>query len=231
MQSVTRTWTYGLGVRIFIGCVVAIMFAFAAFLISIPFLVPGNLTGVAWLLDVCGLAVAGFGCFMLFGLIAFSRTQISLSATGLDATVTTGHTRLLVPRFRTIVLPVAEIRSVERRDEITRMLGLSTQRESLSIVTAAGERIGLFSNTTMAVNKLPLAEIASAIAAAAEVPVTDDGTVLVRGAGLYGDASSSWTETPLDPARAAKAKNTAALTLQILVGAMLLIAVLRACTR
>ena len=75
MQSVTRTWTYGLGVRIFIGCVVAIMFAFAAFLISIPLLVPGNLTGVAWLLDVCGLDVAGFGCLMLFGLIAFSLVR------------------------------------------------------------------------------------------------------------------------------------------------------------
>jgi hypothetical protein len=230
MQPVTRTWKYGLGVRVFLGCVVAIVFSLGAFLIAVPFLIPGNLTGVAWLLDVCGLVVAGFGCFMLFGLIAFSRMRITLGADSLDATVTAGYSRLLVPRFRTVSLPVAEIRSVERRDEITRMLGLSTERESLSVVTTNGERIGLFSNTAMAVNKLPLAEIANAIAAAAGVPVNDVGTVLVKGAGLYGDASTAWTEPPLDPANAAKAKRSAALTMQILVGLVMACAALRACS-
>ena len=61
MQSGTRTWKYGLGMRIVIGVVVVFMFGVAAFLIGIPLLVPGNLTGVAWVLDVCGLVVAGFG--------------------------------------------------------------------------------------------------------------------------------------------------------------------------
>ena len=213
-----------------IGVVVVFMFGVAAFLIGIPLLVPGNLTGVAWVLDVCGLVVAGFGCFMLSGLIAFSRMQISLSPAGLDATLTAGNSRWLVPRFRTISLTVAEIRSVERRDEISRMLGLSTQFQSLSIVTTKGERIGLFSNAATAAAKLPLEEIASAIAAAAGVPVSDGGTVLIKRAGLYGDASSSWTEQPLDPVNAVKAKRTAALTMQILVGVVMLCAVLRACT-
>jgi hypothetical protein len=140
-----------------------------------------------------------------------------------------GHNALLVPRFRTLRLPLGEIRSVERREEISKSLGLSTLRESLSIVTATGERIGLFSNTNGAISALPLDAIAGAIASAAGIAVTDDGTVMAKAQGLYGAASSSWSERPLDAGSAIKARQVAVRTLQILVGLMTLGFVLRAC--
>ena len=91
-------------------------------------------------------------------------------------------------------------------------------------------RFGLFSNADTALIRLPLAQIAGAIAAAAGVAVTDRGTVLTTAKGLYGQASSSWTEPPLDAAATAKARRATAITLQIIMGLVALTFILRACT-
>jgi hypothetical protein len=147
----------------------------------------------------------------------------------LDATIPTGHDRLLVPHFRTIRVPVGAIRSVERRREIVRLLGFSSIEDALSVVTAGGERIGLFSSSEMAAVHLPVDEVAGAIAVAAGIVVTDGGTVLTRSDDLYGAASSSWTETPLDAVAARKARLAALRTFQIMFGLMTLTFVLRAC--
>ena len=103
-------------------------------------------------------------------------------------------------------------------------------RDALSIVTEDGERIGLFSNTLGNLSTLPVDDVANAIAAAAGVTVTDDGTVWARGSGLYGGASSSWTERPIDAASASKARHGAILTVQICTALLLLTFVLRACS-
>jgi hypothetical protein len=95
-------------------------------------------------------------------------------------------------------------------------------RDALSIVTVSGERIGLFSNTLGSASTLPLDDVANAIAAAAGVPVTDDGTVRTRASGLYGAAASSWTERPLDEADANKARRGVKLTLAICTALLLL---------
>jgi hypothetical protein len=183
---------------------------------------------------VTGFIMAGFGLFLTFGLIAVARTRIALETnaggTVLDAMVPGGHNLLLVPRLRAVRLPVAEIQSVERRQEVARSFGLSSLRDALSVVTTNGERIGLFSTADTALIKLPLPAIAGAIAAAAGVAVTDDGTVVTKASGLYGEASSSWTEKPLDAPAANKARRAAAVTLQIVVGLVMLTFVVRACS-
>jgi hypothetical protein len=231
MHSENRTWRYGLAARIVLGAVAVFMFGVAAFLISIPLTFgAGDQTG-DWIIGVTALVTVGFALFVTFGLVAVLRTRISLDGASLDAMLPNGHNLLLVPRFRTIRLPVTEIRSVERREEISKSFGLSTLRESLSVVTTEGERIGLFSNTNGALITLPLGVIADAIASAAGISVTDDGTVMTKAQGLYGAASSTWTERPLDPASAVKARQVAMRTLQILVGLMTLGFVLRACLR
>jgi hypothetical protein len=103
-------------------------------------------------------------------------------------------------------------------------------RDALSIVTTGGERIGLFSNTFGSSDTLPLDDVAEALAAAADVPITDDGTVLGHGSGLYGAASSTWSETSLDAASARRARNSVVLTVQITTGLLLLGVLLRACS-
>jgi hypothetical protein len=229
VQTTTETWRYSLAARIVLGIIPVFAFGMAGFFFSMQFTVAAGdrLTGV--FLDLLSLAVVGFAVFMTFGLIAAVRTRIAIDGTFFDATVIAGHSALLVPHFRTIRLPVAEIGSVERRVEISSILGLTAMRDSLSIVTTGGERIGLFSNTTGALNILPIDEIAAGIASAAGIAITDAGTVTTKSQGLYGAASSSWNETPLDAASAGKAKQVAVRTLQILVGLMTLGFVLRAC--
>lgn len=233
VQSVNRTWRYGLTARVVVGVLVAIIFGLAAFIGSFVF-AAGSDAVAAWILAVTAVVTVAFGLFMTFGLIAYVRTRISLATdaggTFLEGVVVAGHSRLLVPRFRAIQLPAGEIRAVERRSEIVRLLGFSTPEEALSIVTAGGERIGLFSTSEMSSIQLPLDEIAAAIAAAAGIAVIDAGTVVTTTSDdLYGAASSSWTESPLDAAGARKARTAALRTFQIIFGLMALTFILRAC--
>jgi hypothetical protein len=216
-----------------VSVLVAIIFAIAAGVAGLAFASAGSDVTAAWILAVTAVITTAFGLFMTFGLIAFARTRISLGTdaggTFLDGVVVAGHNRWLVPRFRAFRLPAAQIRSVEKRREIVRLFGFSTLEEALSIVTVGGERIGLFSSSEMSAIQLPLDEAAAAIAAAAGIAVTDAGTVVTTSDDLYGAASSSWTEPPLDPAGARKARAAALRTFQIIFGLMALTYILRAC--
>jgi hypothetical protein len=224
-----KTWKYPLSTRILIGFVVAFMLGIAGLLFSIPAIDGSSDHSADWIVDLTGVIMLGFAIFMTFGLVAVVRTRISLDAETLDATLADGHNWLLVPHFREVRLSVEDIGSVERRTEVFRTLGMSSMRDALSVVTKRGERIGLFSNTLGTVSTLPLDEVANAIASAAGVPVTDDGTVATKGSGLYGAAASSWKERPLDPASATKARSRATRTMQIVFGLVFFTFALRAC--
>lgn len=225
-----RTWRFSLATRIVLGFLAAFMFSIAGLLFSLPLMHDNGDRSADWIVILPGIVIVGFGIFATFVLIVAVRTRITLGATTLEATVVAGHNLLLVPQLRKVGLPLSQIRSVERRCEIFRRLGLLTMRDALSIVTEDGERIGLFSNTLGNLSTLPVDDVANAIAAAAGVTVTDDGTVWARGSGLYGGASSSWTERPIDAASASKARHGAILTLQICTALLLLTFVLRACS-
>lgn len=225
-----RTWRFSLATRIVLGFLAAFMFSIAGLLFSLPLMHDNGDHSADWIVILPGLVIVGFGIFATFVLIVAVRTRITLGATTLEATVVAGHNLLLMPQLRKVELPLSQIRSVERRCEIFRRLGLLTMRDALSIVTKDGERIGLFSNTLGNLSTLPIDDVANAIAAAAGVTVTDDGTVWARGSGLYGGASSSWTERPIDAASASKARHGAILTLQICTALLLLTFVLRACS-
>ncbi len=215
--------------RIMLGFAAVFMFAVAALLLSLPLLVGGSDPAANAIIAITAIIMAGFGLFMTFGLIGVVRTRIGIKGPNLEATVPQHHSRLLVPKFRVIALPIAQIRAVETRQEAFRSFGLVNLRQSLSIVTSDGERIGLFSNTLGPTVQLPLDEIAGAIAAGAGVAVTDAGTVWTKAPGLYGEASSSWREQPLDQAGAIKVRRTAIRTMQIVVTLVLLTFALRAC--
>ena len=205
------------------------MYGFAVLLFCLPLITGVNDPFGNVALGVVGCILLGFGLFMTFGYVAMSRTRIAVSVTTLDATVPAGHNALLVPHFRTIALPLADIRSVERRQEAFRSFGLVNMRDSLSIVTNDGERIGIFSNTSGPSSTLPLGEIAAAIAAGAGTTVTDGGTVWTKAQGLYGTASSTWSEARLDDPSAVKARRTASRTMQVVFVLFLLVIILRAC--
>jgi hypothetical protein len=213
-----------------LGFAAIFMFGVAASLFSLPVLLGGHDPSINAIVYVTAIIMAGFGLFMTFALIGVVRTHISISATNLDATVPHGHSRLLVPHFRVIALPLEQIRSVERRQEAFRSFGLISLRDSLSIVTSGGERIGLFSNPSGPAARLPLDDITAAIASGAGIAVTDAGTVWTKAPGLYGEASSSWTEPPLDQTSAIKVRRTAVRTAQIAGTLVLLAIALRACS-
>jgi hypothetical protein len=214
---------------VIIGFVTAFMYGVAILLVSLPFMTGVNDDPTAnAMIGATAVVMLGFGLFMTFGLIAVVKTRISLTAAALDATVPSHHT-LLVPHFRTIALPLGQIRSVERRQEAFRSFGMTNLRESLSVVTTGGERIGIFSNTSGPASQLPLDEIAGAIATAAGTTVTDAGTVWTKAGGLYGEASSSWTEQPLDETTATKVRRAAGRTAQLFLVLLLLVIALRAC--
>jgi hypothetical protein len=230
MHPSPATWSYGRGNQILIGFVAAFMFGVAALLFNLPALVGGAGHDTDWMVECFAIVMTGFGVFVSFGLTAVVRTRISLDANALDATVPAHHNWLLIPSFRSIALPLSEIRSVERRREIVRWFGVTSLRESLSVVTAGGERIGLISNTNGPSIQFPLSEIADAIASAAGTSVTDAGTVRSNAQGLYGEASSNWTEPALDPASASQARRIAIRTAQICGVLVLFTIALRACT-
>lgn len=225
-----RTWRFGTGMRVMLGFAAVFMFAVAALLFSLPLIVGGSDPAANGIIAVTGIIMTGFGLFMTFGLIGVVRTQIGIQGPNLEATVPQHHNLLLVPRFRVIEVPLAHIRAVETRQEAFRSFGLVNLRNSLSIVTSDGERIGLFSNTLGPAAQLPLDEIAGAIASGAGVAVTDAGTVWTKAPGLYGEASSSWREQPLDQAGAIKVRRAAVLTAQIAGTLLLLVLALRACS-
>jgi hypothetical protein len=225
-----KTWAYGVGARVLLACLTLLFLSIGVGFLGLPFWVGGGYNGAYLVVAATGLIMLGFAAFMGFGLIAAVRSHISLDATTLDAVLPGHRTWLLLPTFRSVRLPLAQIRAVERREEIVKMLGLSSLRDALSVVTDTGERIGLFSNANTAAIRFPLDEAAAGIAAAAAVPLTNVGTVLAKGGGVYGEESSTWTERPLDAASASKARRTATLTIQILTGVMMAIFILRACT-
>jgi hypothetical protein len=182
-----------------------------------------------WISAVAGIVVFGFAVFASFAFAAAVAVRITLGNAALDATIVERHNIFLLPRFRHVRLPVSQVRSVERRCEVFRTLGFYSMREALSIVTSGGERIGLCSDTMGSAATIPLDAVAAGIAAAAGIAVTNDGTVRTKGSGLYGAASSSWTETPLDSVRANTARRAAVVTLQVCSAIILLTFALRAC--
>lgn len=229
-MTTARVWRFGTATRVIIGVGAGFMYGFTVLLFCLPLI-----TGVSdpvgnWLVAATGLILLCFAVFMTFGYVAVSRTRIALTGTELDATVPSHHSRLLVPHFRTVALPLSEIHSVERRQEAFRSLGLVNMRDSLSIVTTGGERIGLFSNTRGPSSTLPLGDIAAAIAAGAGTTVTDAGTVWTKSPGLYGEAASNWTEARLDDPSAAKARRMAARTALVFVILFALVIGIRACS-
>ena len=229
MQTKPRTWRYALSSQIMLAILTVFMFAAAALIVATPALVGGPASGFDYTIPIFAGVIACFGVFAFFGLLAVVRTRVSLDATTLSATVPGDHVAFLIPTFRAVRLPIAEIRSVERREEIFKQFWTTNLRDSLSVVTKAGERIGLVSATVGTI-QFPLDEMADAIARAAGVEVTDDGTVRTKAPGLYGEASSSWTETPLDEKSANAARDRVLLGMQIAAGLILLGVVLRACT-
>lgn len=228
-RSAQTTWRVNIGTRIAIGFLAVFMAAMATLLFSLPAIIGSADHSADWIVDLTGLVMTGFALFATFALVAVVRIRVTLDAAILDATVVDGHNWLLIPHFRSVRLPLSDVRSVERRTEFFRTLGIGTMRDALSVVTAGGERIGLFSNTLGSADTLPLDEVAGAIAAAAGIAVTDDGTVRTRGSGLYGAASSSWNEKPLDEAAASKARRNVLLTAQICGSLLVLVFALRAC--
>jgi hypothetical protein len=225
MGGVT-TWRCSLTTRIALGILAFFMFGFAAILGMLP-LSLGAASG-GWIVILPATVMAGFGVFATFALVAAVKSRLTLSSSTLKATVVSGHNLLLVPRFRNVRLQLAEIRAVERRCELFRSFGFVSMRDALSVVTVAGERIGLFSDTMGNASTFPIDEVAAAIAGAAGISVTDDGTVRTEGSGLYGAALSSWSERPLDDRQAAKARRTAVLTVQICTGLLMLAFLVRA---
>ncbi|HEX3466739.1 MAG TPA: hypothetical protein VHT05_01410 [Candidatus Elarobacter sp.] len=230
MPATDRVWRFDTSTRVIIGIAAGFMYGFAVLLFCLPLITGVNDPAGNVAVAATGLIMLGFGAFMTFGYVAVDRTRIRVTATELDATVPSHHSRLLVPHFRAIALPLAQIASVERRQEAFRSFGLVNMRDSLSIVTTAGERIGIFSNTRGPASTLPLDEIADAIAAGAGTTVTDAGTVWTKAPGLYGEAASSWTEPRLDDPHAAKARRMAARTAAAFVILFTLVIVVRACT-
>jgi hypothetical protein len=227
-MTAARTWRFSPSTRIALAFLVVVRFGFAALIFSLPFTLGGD-RGADWTVVATGLVMAGFGVFAAFGFVAAMKTRVTLDGGTFDATVVSGHDALLVPRFRHVRLAVSDIRSVERRCEVFQSFGFSSMRDALSIVTLAGERIGLCSDTMGSAGTLPLDTVADAVAAAAGVVVTDDGTVRIRGSGLYGATSSTWTEAPLDNYRAARARRGAIVTLEACSLILLLTFALRAC--
>jgi hypothetical protein len=223
------TWSYNLASKVVLTILAVGVTALGVAIVLLPFAIGPAPEAAFWTLELSGAVIVGFGVFLVFGLSAVLRTRLTLDRTSLRGLVPNGAGRLLVPRFRAIDVPVAEIRSVERRAEIVKAFGFTTARESLSIVTAGDQRIGLFSNADTSLIRLPLTTIAGAIATAAGVAVTDRGTVLTTAKGLYGEAASSWTEPPLDAAAATRARRATVITLQIIVALMMLTYILRAC--
>ena len=228
-SATIRTWGFGTGTVVVIGIAAAIMLGLAVLLFCLPLIVGRTDSLSDAMVRLTGLIITGFAVFMIFGVVAMARTRVSVSATTLEATVPSGHNLLLVPSFRTIVLPLARIRSVERRQEAFRSFGMTVLRDSLSVVTGDGQRYGIFSNTSGPASQLPLDEIAGAIAAGAGTTVTDAGTVWTKASGLYGAASSSWTEPRLDDVRAVKLHRRATVTAQVAMMLILFVVVLRAC--
>jgi hypothetical protein len=222
-----RTWRFSLSTQIALGVLAFVMFGFAALLLVLPFSFSGDRSG-DWVVVTTGAIVAWFGFFAIFALVAALRTRVTLDGPTFEATVVSGHDVFLIPHFRAIRLPVSDIRAVERRCEVFRTLGFYSMRNALSIVIAGGDRIGLCSDTIGSASTLPIDDVADAIAAAAGISVTDDGTVRTRGSGLYGAASSSWVEHPLDEARAGKMRRAAVLTMKICAVLLLLTFALRA---
>jgi hypothetical protein len=214
-----RTWRVALVTRIAFGFLAAFLLGIAGLMFALPIMYGGKDDLADALIIASGLVQLGFGVFATFALAAVVQTHVTLDEKTLEATVIEGHNWFLVPRFRSFRLSLRAVRSVERRSEIKRMLGMSTVREALSIVTTGGTRIGLFSDTLGSADTLPTA---------AGIAVTDDGTVLTKGSGLYGAASSSWTERPLDAATASKARRAAIVTAQICSALILLTFVIRA---
>jgi hypothetical protein len=228
MATTDRTWRFGTSTRVIIGFVTVFMYGVAVLLFSVPFMAGMSDPAGNVIVEATAAVMAGFGLFMTFGLIAVVKTRIGINAATLDAIVPSHHT-LLVPHFRTIALPLAQIRTVERRQEAFRSFGLTNLRQSLSVVTTGGERIGIFSNTSGPASQLPLDEIADAIASGAGTTVTDAGTVWTKAGGLYGEASSSWSEQRLDDTTAMKVRRAANRTAILFAALILLVIALRAC--
>ena len=229
MTTPAQTWRFGTPARVVIVIGAAFMFGIALFLFSLPFWLGAPDPGISAMIEGTALLMAGFGTFFLFGLSAMVRTRITLDGSLLEATIPAGHNWLLVPAFRDVRLPVSQIRSVERRAEIYKWAGFGSLRETLSVVTQNGERIGLFTNTVGPASQLPIDDIAAALARAAGVEVVDGGTVISKAPGLYGQPSSAWTETPLDAATAQRKRAGVARTSQIVFILVMMTLVLRAC--
>lgn len=229
MTQPERTWGYNLGSKIFVAVLALFTLGLGLVFMWLP-LGFGAPAAALWVLEICGLLMAAFGAFLAAGFGVFVATHVTLDGATLRALVPEERGWNPVPRFRSIVVPVAEIRAVERRTEIVKVMGMSSARQALSVVDAAGRRFGLFSSADTTLIRLPLDTIAAAIAAAAGVQVVDLGTVIAGAPGLFGAESSSWTEAPLGAVAAAKARRAAAVTLQIVVALTALTFVLRACS-
>src|SRR5579871_4683972 len=127
MQASTQTWSYPVGARVMFALLAAFILGMAVFVLALPFLFPSNGIDAAtlWVTSVTGFIMLCLGLFLAFGFVAIARTRIAVDGDALVATVTDHHNLFLVPHFREVRIPLAQIRAVERRAEAVKSFGLT----------------------------------------------------------------------------------------------------------
>jgi hypothetical protein len=203
MAAETKTWQSGGGRRI--------VLAFA-FLILLPFYVSlgpmlyqrvsRGFVGDTLALTVLALVFTALMALVLQQLVHAVRTRVSLTETGIDATVPKVGRRgpFFLLGYETRSIPYGDVASVDLRTEVYGGSLLPVLLTSTRVVPKSGPPLVLgYTNANDHEPQLPYPEMGRDVAERAKVTVTDHGTVRRSvGARVVGMTSASDQATRLD---------------------------------
>jgi hypothetical protein len=181
MTAEAKIWQSGGGRRIVLAFSFLILLQFYASLGPMLYQrASRGFVGDALALALLALAFTALMALILQQLIHAVRTRVSLTQTGVEATVPKVGTRgpFFLLGYETRSIPYADVASVDLRNEVYGGTLLPVLLTSTRVVPKSGPPLVLgYTNANDHEPQLPYPEIGREIAARAKVAVTDHGTV------------------------------------------------------
>lgn len=209
---------------ILVWCAAVFLFM-AAVMVAIPVDNPFG----RFALVLVGVALLALAIYMLLLL----RTNIiRIEVDSQHVKIRTPRLRGALPLFSTVraEIPLADVASVETREEVYSSFGMTTVQRSYRIVTRDGAGILLGIMAENWGSQMPYDKAAQEIASRAHLPITDHGAVRVGGVirAMIHDVPP-WTADAMTPEESTRLHRRATLTIQFIMLLVVGTALLRAC--
>lgn len=187
-----------------------------------------DVPALAWLFGVLGLFLAGLTWWLWSTLGLIWASRIGFDDDAFRARIPSWRSLVYTGPMRNLRIPYAEIRAIERRDEIYRFLFIPSLLTAFLLVTDKGERVTFGLKSDLA-DDLDFESVAAELSGRTGIPITDRGVIEATGLPGFRLHRPPLDAAPLPPAQGQRKRAIARAMLQVAFLLMMIAGAVKAC--